>query len=248
MLAKLGYKPGAALGKTEDASTEPIHVAMKEDRGGIGLDAERKRKLRQEVERVAKKVKEDEISYRDRVRTEREEKRREGQIYGAQKIAERFDTEEEEEEHSAMADTAEESPTAAELKKRKATAPTPLKGINLLWRGLARDRVEKDRDKRMRHDLQQSLSRLPEVDDSDSDDADDFDSPSASRDRAAIAEEELDEDDGELDEFKALPSEQRLEKLVLYLRDKYWYCFWCKYRYPDAELDGCPGITEEDHD
>jgi hypothetical protein len=245
MLTKLGYKPGATLGKAEDATAEPIHVAMKEDRGGIGLDAERKRKLREEVERVSTKVKEDEVSYRDRVRIEREEKRRDGQIYGAQKIVEAFDTEMDEEEHDTLSSTANESPTAAELKQRNAAASKSLKDINLLWRGLVRHRLEKDRDKRMRHDLQQSLARLPEIDEPDDDDADII---GLGKDKSIAAEEELDDDDAELDEFNALTSQERLEKLVLYLRDRYWYCFWCKYRYPDAELEGCPGVTEENHD
>jgi hypothetical protein len=39
-----------------------------------------------------------------------------------------------------------------------------------------------------------------------------------------------------------------LEKLVVYLRETYHYCFWCKYRYTDESMEGCPGLTEEEHD
>ena len=59
---------------------------------------------------------------------------------------------------------------------------------------------------------------------------------------------ELDQDDAELDEFEALDVADRLQKLVAYLRERWHYCFWCKYRYPDESMEGCPGITEEEHD
>ena len=60
---------------------------------------------------------------------------------------------------------------------------------------------------------------------------------------------ELEEDDEELDAFNALEPAERLRKLVLFLRETYRYCFWCKYAYEtDLELEGCPGLTEEDHD
>jgi len=61
-------------------------------------------------------------------------------------------------------------------------------------------------------------------------------------------EEELEEEDPELDEFNAMEPAERLRRLVEYLRDTYHYCFWCKYQYPDGTMDGCPGLTEEDHD
>ena len=92
----------------------------------------------------------------------------------------------------------------------------------------------------MRYDLHQSLSRLPTYDDPDED----------KEDRQAFGKEveELEEDDPELEGFLAQEPEVRLEKLVKYMRTRWHYCFWCKYRYPDAEMEGCPGVTEEDHD
>ena len=98
----------------------------------------------------------------------------------------------------------------------------------------------------MRYDLQQSLSRLPTYDDPDED----------KDDKRALGKdvvhhtlvEDLEEEDSEPDEFNALDPAERLEKLVEYLRTEYHYCFWCKYTYPDKEMEGCPGLTEEDHD
>jgi len=236
LMTKLGYKPGTALGKASDARTEPIGLIVKEDRGGIGLDSEKKRKFREEIEQEVKKVKVEQGGYRDRLRQEREERRLEAQFIAAQKVAERLDTETEEEE------VATQDRTSVSLDKR------PLKSINLLWRGLIRHRLEQEAERRMRADLQQGLSaKLPTYDDPDEDNEDKQAYMKKST-KNEFVEEDLEEEDHELDEFSELPPAERLEKLVLYLRSAHHYCFWCKYAYPDALLEGCPGTTEEDHD
>lgn len=52
-----------------------------------------------------------------------------------------------------------------------------------------------------------------------------------------------------VDKLKALTLEQQLEAINTYLRDTYFYCFWCRAKYSDKnDLDtNCPGIEEEDH-
>jgi Domain of unknown function (DUF4187)/G-patch domain len=226
MLTKLGYKPGSTLGPTSSTgASEPIRLVMKEDKGGIGLDSDRKRKLKEAAESVAKKAKEDETTFKERVRIEHLEKRREGQIIAAQKVAEKFDTQ------------ADESTNP--------TIQRPLKSFNVLWRGIARERLLREQERRMRHDLLQSSTRLPSYVD---DDEDVDDRKALGKDAAVFVEEDLEDEDPEVDEFNALPSEERLEKLVNHLRETHQYCFWCKYQYPDVELEGCPGVTEDDHD
>jgi hypothetical protein len=242
MMAKMGFKPGATLGSKDnpDARTEPIGISMKDDRGGIGLDSEKKRKFREEVEREGKRVKAEEGDYRERVRREREEARLEGMVGAAMRVAERMSGEREEQEAIETGDT---TPDGA--KKRK-ISNKPLKQVNILWRGLIRKREEKERDRRMRYDLHQSLSRLPTYEDADED----------NEDKRALGKnatqyvlvEDLEEEDSELEEFNNLDPAVRLQKLVEYLRHEFHYCFWCKYTYPDAEMEGCPGLTEEDHD
>jgi hypothetical protein len=131
------------------------------------------------------------------------------------------------------------------MKKRK-ISNKPLKQINILWRGLIRKREEKERDRRMRYDLHQSLSRLPTYEDAD----EDIEDKRALGKEAAhyVLVEDLEEEDPELDEFNALDPAVRLQKLVKYLRQEFHYCFWCKFTYPDEEMEGCPGLTEEEHD
>jgi hypothetical protein len=230
MMAKMGFKPGIALGNKNntDARMEPIGITMKEDRGGIGLDTEKKRKFREELEREGKRVKAEEGDYRERVRMERESARLEGMVGAAMRVAERMDGEKEEEDTT------------------RTISSKPLKQINVLWRGLVRKREEKERDRRMRYDLQQSLSRLPTYDDED-EDKDDKRALGKDRIQHTLVED-LEEEDHELDEFNKLDPADRLEKLVEYLRKEYNYCFFCKYTYPDKEMEGCPGLAEEDHD
>jgi hypothetical protein len=98
----------------------------------------------------------------------------------------------------------------------------------------------------MRYDLHQSLSRLPTYEDTE-EDKDDRKALGKDVSRHALVED-LEEEDPELEEFSALEPAERLEKLVLYLRQEFNYCFWCKYTYPDKEMEGCPGVTEEEHD
>lgn len=252
MMAKLGYKAGATLGKSADARAEPLGVVVKEDRGGIGLDSEKKRKFREEVEGEVKRVKAEEGDYRERLRVEREEKRMEGQVVGAMKVAERLageGTEEngeqrDSEQREEKAAEGEEHEAAAGVKKKE-PEHKPLRSVNVLWRGLLRHQLEKERERRMRYDLHQSLSRLPTYEDPDEDEDD---KRALGKDKTAVYEEELEEEDPELEAFNALPVAERLEKLVRHLRNTHHYCFWCKYQYSDADMEGCPGITEEDHD
>lgn len=231
---------------------EPLRLIVKEDRGGIGLDSEKKRKFRQETDHVSKKAKAEEGEYRDRMRAEREERRCEGLVVGAQKVLEKLETDDMNEKE--------------EGKKVKGKKEKSLKEVNVLYRGLVRERMEREREKLARMVFEDSLSsmsetrshfpkpRLPKYNSGD-----DEDEPHALQqdpkegDDIAFVEQSLDsddeaEDDAELNEFDALPSSEKLSKLVMYMREKYWYCFWCKYRYDSAEMEGCPGITEEDHD
>ena len=246
MMAALGYKPGTALGASrpatengkDDRLLEPIGLEMRDSRSGIGADAEKKRKFREEVEAqqdVDKKRKVEAGEFRERQHTERENKKMEGQIWGAMKVCERLEEEDEAEQATEQ---------IGDVSTR--TRSKPLSNVNVLWRGLVKQRAVNERDRRMRYDLRQSLSRRPDYEDPDEDREDKM-----ALGKKAETEEvdvDLDEEDSELDEFEALEVPEKLEKLVGFLRETWHYCFWCKYRYPDDKLEGCPGTTEADHD
>ncbi|GKT42178.1 G patch domain-containing protein 11 [Colletotrichum spaethianum] len=247
MMAKMGFKGGALGAAGDGARTEPIAVEIKEDRGGIGMESERKRKMREAAERIeeevreGKRVKVDPLEYRDRVRQEREAARVQAQVFAAQRVAERMADEKDAERRGGV-----DAQKEGGKKSASDTAARPLKSINVLWRGLARHREEKERDRRMRYDLEQSLSRLPTYED-DQEDEDDR-TALGKKQTIYVTAEDLDEEDPELDEFNEMEDAEKLRRLVEYLRKEHRYCFWCKFTYPDDEMEGCPGVTEEDHD
>ncbi|PNP82937.1 hypothetical protein FNYG_03259 [Fusarium nygamai] len=247
MMAKMGFTGGGLGKKTEDGAapgrTEPIKVSVKDDRGGIGLDNEKKRKVREAAEeRDIKAVKMDPDEYRERVRKEREDARLEKQFFAAQRTVERMDDEKTE----VYGPGASLPDSENEKEKSRPISSRPLKSIPIIYRGLVRHREEVERDRRMRYDLEQSLSRLPTYED-DQEDTDDKRALGKGHTVYATADD-LDEEDEELDQFNELEIGERLKSVLEYLREKHQYCFWCKMVYPDAEMEGCPGLTEEDHD
>jgi Domain of unknown function (DUF4187)/G-patch domain len=275
MMAKLGFRPGDTLGKTQQKTAnatgaenddtpppkasdedtkrneeihdwvhsraEPLRLIVKEDRGGIGLDSEKKRKFRAEADEQIQKsarVKAEEGEYRERMRTEREERRLEAQVVGAQKVAEKLDTENE------------------DRKKGKG------KKVNILYRGLVREREDKEREKMVRAVFENSIStsslasyfpkpRLPTYNDPSDEDVNAHHALQNTEENITFVEQDAEgdtiEEDEELNEFNVLPVSERLDRLVAYMRETYFYCFWCKHRY-DEGMEGCPGLTEEDHD
>ncbi|KAJ5246991.1 hypothetical protein N7468_001974 [Penicillium chermesinum] len=276
MMAKLGFKPGDALGKRVDetaesngssqARSEPLNLVMKENRGGIGLDNEKKRKIREQAEEAAKKIKREEGDYRDRVREERELRRNEALVRAAQKVVERLDTEAEEEatghtEQGAGDDQdegqteASEGPKAQDTPRRSAPVK-PTAQINVLYRGLIRERRDRELHAQARRALQSSLPSsffpkqdLPGYEDSELGPEDQTALGMKVGPHMTTLEQEVEEEDPELEAFNALDAAERLHKIVVYLRETYRYCFWCKHRYlTDEDLESCPGLTEEDHD
>ncbi|KAF3051546.1 hypothetical protein E8E11_009267 [Didymella keratinophila] len=235
MMAKFGFKQGDTLGKSENARKVPIAVDIKADKGGIGLESEKKRKFREqwaEAERLAKRSKEEEGDYLEMRRQEQKEKKAERDLDSAQRTAERL------------------SEKDTEDKGTPEPGDKPLKDINVLWRTRARRRVEIQQDKQQRRELNNSLaSRLPTL--ADEGDADNDTKVALGEDLKPFyttLENDLEAEDPELAEFEALPVAERLQKVLLYLRKEFHYCLYCGYQYPDAELEGCPGVTEEDHD
>ena len=236
MMAKFGFKQGDTLGKSEDARKEPIQVNMKEGRSGIGLESEKKRKNREmwdEAQRAAKRAKEEEGDFLEERKQQQIEKKAEKDLDNAQRTAERLAEQEAEEDNTGDA-------------KHK-----HLTDINVLWRTRARRRVEREHDRRLRKELDNSLAlRLPRL--ANDDEENDNDSKIALGHDVTpfytTLENELEDEDPELAEFEALPVGERLGKVLVFLREKYKYCLYCGYQYPDIAMEGCPGVTEEDHD
>jgi hypothetical protein len=80
---------------------------------------------------------------------------------------------------------------------------------NVFWRELDRDREREDKERRFRRRILYEPS-TDLLGDSDYEDI----------------VQDLDDEDTELDEFKALPLENQLEMILHYMRETYYYCFW----------------------
>lgn len=258
MMAKMGFKAGGTLGSKDNTSAqaEPIRINLKDGREGLGLESENKRKQREAYEKAgesAKKVKVDYDEFRERTLKEAKEKRLTGLLQQAQKVAERMD-----DERFGRVDQLPgnvENSKEEEVKKKKTEISSrPLKSLPVVYRSLVRAREQASRLFRMRHDLvQSSESRaLPGYTDPDEDA--DYKMALGIRSGSPVAgtryvtADDLDDEDEELDEFEALEVEEKLHRVVAYLREQHRYCFWCKFEYPDEEMEGCPGTEEEDHD
>ncbi|CUS10211.1 unnamed protein product [Tuber aestivum] len=242
MMKRMGFTPGSGLGRKQwdngmdEARLEPIGVHVKSDRGGIGLEKATSDKMKDAAAGFgAEQLSPEE--YRERVRIEAEEARMEAQFCGAQKVCEKF-----EDTGDGLGGSAQRS--------------VPLKSINVFWRGLVKAREEKERARKMKYEMLQSLDspRLPGYDRDHELDHEDKVALGIAPGRVRKlgmtvedgAEDEIDEDE-ELAGFDALGVKERLERIVEYLRSKHRYCFWCKYQYPDEQMEGCPGLEEDLH-
>lgn len=232
LMAKMGFKGGALGAAGNEGRTQPIELLIKDDRGGIGMDSEKKRKVREAAEAIEesrKKTKVSEEDYRERNRMEREERRAEGLWWGAMKVLEGIEEEEQQIDHTTNDSGGQDA------------ARKSVRSINLLYRPLIKDCLEKEQERRARNEFIQSLSQNQVYHDPDED----------KEVRQALGTEvedpSDDEEDPELAAYEALPATQKLEKVTELLRHTYLYCFWCKYRYSDKEMEGCPGMTEDEH-
>ncbi|KAL9104204.1 MAG: hypothetical protein Q9163_000804 [Psora crenata] len=268
MMAKLGYKPGMALGApaapspspsffsssssslhfhNKHAITEPIALEVKEGRGGIGALSERKRKFRLEVEEQGWD--------RDR----EQDQGRGGSMDGGSSTTfrERVAKEREEKRLEGLwwagmkvlegMVVVEEVASATQQQQQQRNHHG-----ELLFRPLLRRRIEEERERRRRADHLQSLSR---------DAAYNEDPEEERQDRMlAFGTEvvELEEGEGEggpahVDEefeaYLARDVKERLDLVLRELREQWCYCFWCKFRYTDQDhmQRECPGQEEEEH-
>ena len=106
---------------------------------------------------------------------------------------------------------------------------------NVLWRGLVKERDEEEMEKLRRHRIYNERTTHVLEEDEEVEYADTV--------------QPLEGEDTELEEFEAFSVEEQLDKILHYMREKYFYCFWCGCAYKDAQdLDeNCPGLKEEDH-
>ncbi|RDA94467.1 hypothetical protein CP533_2236 [Ophiocordyceps camponoti-saundersi (nom. inval.)] len=233
MMNKMGFT-GGALGNCPDSSVsaEPIKLTIKEGRGGIGHQSNKKRRHQQQEEEEQADVENREVKvpridpseYRERNRVVYEEKRLRDNISALQRMAMKLD---------------DKVPHDPSIPRR-----SPLKDLPVVYRGEVRLRERKLRENRARL---QALHRLPTYSDDEADE-DDILALGLNRRKAKDVAADVDDTDDELDGFEAQSSRDQYIQILSYLRLHHRYCFWCMTTYPDDEMEGCPGVLEEDHD
>ncbi|PNS20336.1 hypothetical protein CAC42_5786 [Sphaceloma murrayae] len=228
-----GQESGGGLGDGDEGDTrltEPIRVQVKSGKHGIGHGGEedpglkRAREVLDREEERVKRLKSEMGTYRSRNVAEGNEKRIEGQWWGAMRVCR----------------TLEEQDREREGRDGEEVSP---EDVDVCWREAIRADVREKRDKEARRERDRRLDRGE-----DSEDEDDKVAKGESLGSLPLLDGSEEDDDEELDDFLTLPVAERLLNTILHQREKWWYCFWCKSRFDDKDLDGCPGVAEEDHE
>ncbi|KAK9432510.1 hypothetical protein V1505DRAFT_413398 [Lipomyces doorenjongii] len=237
IMKKMGFVPGHGLGKTGDNEHhEPLRPVLKYDRGGIGMASANRELIESEAKRAQEFAQAEKQSFIDRKREEQLEKRISGQLREAQNICQELDISNDPRLESILYShsSARGGPNSREYKELDEPM---LRSVNFLWREVVVERQNADYEKHLRSRI---LDRASSV---GADEPENLES----RVEEFVPEDYMDE---ELEAFNSLESAKKLEVVLEYLRQKYYYCFWCGCKYDDAvDLDqNCPGLTEEDHE
>lgn len=294
MMAKMGYKTGEALGRSESSSSapnadpgtlsasvhtaqassstpqpttsaptdsrlhEPLRPTQRDHRVGLGADTAVKRRAEETIsaQLASSRAKAAKLSsgldtYRSTVGAEREEKRLEGCVWAAMKIAESLDLQSQ--GHVCAGNGSEDDDGGRLDVDAKDLTAAEIRSVNVLYRDLVIRRRERALDAQRRRELS-SFANLPSLRDTEEDGHDRLALQPASGidDEEDLAETVQDAEgdeveDAEMVAFRESPVRERLDRLVGHLMEQHRYCFWCKYQYPDAEMDGCPGVSEDEH-
>ncbi|KAF7301424.1 G-patch domain-containing protein [Mycena indigotica] len=266
IMMKMGFKPGQTLGNPDDNQTDaqperpaspvdqpdtetrhnkadPLPINEWAGKRGIGLGVKRARSP-SFAERVAKMAKMADDTrnrdFRDRARQEYEERRAEGRLVPAQRTCVSLDEKAGKVFNALWVNPREPDTFPPGLFEALSLYTTTFEVSSETKQGSdsnKTDRIDAARLRRqMAADALQPLGEL--TDDGNS-------APTL-----AIEQEFPSEVLEETSHFLRLQASDRLEMVLSYLRDNYYYCFWCGTRYENAEDLGnqCPGESEDAHD
>ncbi|KAK7204254.1 hypothetical protein BZA70DRAFT_280348 [Myxozyma melibiosi] len=236
IMAKMGFVPGQALGKSSDSQTsiEPLRPNLKYDRHGIGMDSSLAEEFRKQVAEKQEAEEQEKESYAARISAEVSDKHVRTQVAAAQKICRELDIAADPQLESIFYEGA-----ASNLNNLR------VKDINILWRELVVAELEAKEEALLRKKMMERTVSAEEVATGSLDST----KPKETYEKLA-ADEDNEEEDDELEEFANLIPEDRLMRITNYMRETYYYCFWCGCRYEDGKDldDNCPGVTEADHE
>ncbi|XP_067941869.1 G patch domain-containing protein 11-like [Watersipora subatra] len=98
LLKKMGYKPGEGIGKSGEGRLEPVGIELKSNRGGLGQEAERRKReaqrekfLEQQHIKKMKMAQEMQSNYRSIKINEQRQRRAEKHLRESQRVCEHLD-------------------------------------------------------------------------------------------------------------------------------------------------------------
>ncbi|VDO00051.1 unnamed protein product [Rodentolepis nana] len=239
MLMKMGFKGGGGLGKKAEGRSEPVPIEVIEGRRGLGLHNIEKKveQLRQQREQCLSSYQSDfRATMASRFRLERAQR----QLLAARHICKRLDVSKSLEE---PVDSAFWPPDEIRAKL--------LSQSELIRREICRsERPRRFRNKRPKHNVDNSLERDRSRDGSDFEELGDEHRGEYDK---VLGIESDEEEYCDIDAAQHGPVESQpdviLYRLTNYLREKHFYCFWCGAEFSDETdlLTNCPGPTEDDH-
>ncbi|KAL5508361.1 hypothetical protein ACEPAH_5980 [Sanghuangporus vaninii] len=226
--------------------TAPLAVDMWSGKKGVGLG--KRAPSPGALERASKAARIDEDrkreTYRSHTREAFEERRVLGRLSAASRTLLDLDEKAGIQFNILSLNPQEPETIPSELLEALSTAfadDPPTTVVNMGAHDSERERLRKQ----MEMDALQPLQTLSPEGDSDSDKTAEIPKENTPN-PWPLSDETIDE----AREFLRLNAQDRLKRVLQYLREKYFYCFWCGTQYSDkADLDGnCPGEDEEAHD
>ncbi|THD22628.1 Coiled-coil domain-containing protein 75 [Fasciola hepatica] len=221
MLVKMGYAPGQGLGKNAEGRSEPVPIEVRSDRSGLGRGMA-VRESREIFQRIRQQMMLAERSqFQGVMSTKFRLSRAKRQLEAARRICFQLDS-----AQSIPVPVSSSFWPIPEIQNPLSPEREPVRRYRSDHRTSGSHHSQDDRDRSPFYDDRDQLPQL-------SDEEQDLTSLNADNPRTVDAN-----------------ILSVLQDLVVYLRDRHSYCFWCSAQYADRdELNKeCPGPSEEDHE
>ncbi|CCH41906.1 Tuftelin-interacting protein 11 [Wickerhamomyces ciferrii] len=235
IMEKMGFKIGDTLGidkKNKDALLEPLQLVNIKGREGI--------KEHKADPKIEAKIPKDGLTeeqtklFRERLIAEDAEAVKERLLHKMQKLCWQLTG-------------------GADIPNIETVNPLD---VNVLWRGYVKFILKMKRESKERNQITEILDSPKSANNDDEIKLDEIESNGSSNDQekkndneTISREEEDEEDDDELLMFQELSLDAQIEKLYMFLRTDFDYCYYCGTRYINQTdlFSHCPGLTPEDH-
>ena len=233
LLAAQGYRPGQALGRAGQGRLDPLPLALKQDKVGLGGVSKKAAAREAAAARAAAAA-----QRAERDASEAAAAREAGQAEFAARLAAQRGARRAEAQLRRAAGVCQSLDTAAGVAENFMWAPPPAPELGLEQQQQQQQQQEELREGRLRYEVP------PAADGHDSGEAGDGGGG------GGAVQREPGGGGAQVEAWLAMPAADRLAQLLGYLRSRHLYCLYCGCGYRDqADLgEHCPGPSEADHD